>query len=532
MTASAVTSNPVAPGAVPSRWATPRYAWPTAAGLGLLSSFGFEPVDIPYAMVIGVAGLIWLARVLRDARKRTVAVAGMAYGLSFMAPLIWWMNAVSHGAYIGLVLAETAFYVPIMLALRAAVRLKAWPIWGAGVWVAGEYARGTFPFTGFPWGRLAHTSIDTPFESYARLVAMPGTSAVLFVVAALLVMIATSSALAPRVLATLAIMGLLGIGLLLPTGIAGADGTRQVALVQGNVPGVFLTWPLGEIFKLHAKETERLAGQVESGAVPHPDMVLWPENSTDTDPYHDQAVRDRIQQLSARLDAPILVGGIFDGPTVDTAYNAGVVWDADGPGARYVKRKPVPFGEYVPFRAEASLIVNRFARDIPRDMLAGHEPGALQIGGSLRDDRRGPGLASGQQVGNTLIGDTICYDIAYDDVTRQAISGGAQLLVVQTSNAAFTGTAQPEQQWDISRLRAIETGRWVAVPSTNGITGFVDPEGHSVKRAPMHRPATVSARVELAGGSTPALRVGAPLEYLLLALGLGGWFLGTRKQEG
>ena len=161
----------------------------------------------------------------------------------------------------------------------------------------------------------------------------------------------------------------------------------------------------------------------------------------------------------------------------------------------------------------AGAIVNRLARDIPRDMLAGHEPGALQIG-------------------DTLIGDTICYDIAYDAVARQAVDGGAQLLVVQTSNAAFTGTAQPEQQWDISRLRAIETGRWVAVPSTNGISGFVDPHGHSVERAPLHRPATLNARVELASDTTPAMRIGAPLEYVLVVLGLGGWFLGTRKQKG
>lgn len=513
MTPGAVISSPITSGPMTPRWATARYAWPTAVALGVLSSLNFDPVGVPYAMVVSIAGLIWLARALRDARKRTVAATGILYGLSFMAPLIWWMNAVSHAAYIGLVLAETAFYIPIMLALRAVMRLKAWPLWGAAVWVAGEFARGTFPFTGFPWGRLAHTSIDTPFSSYARLVAMPGTSAVLFIVAALLVVGATASARATRVWGVAAILGLVGIGLLLPTGIAGAGGTRQVALVQGDVPGVFLTWPIGEIFKLHAKETDHLADQIEAGVVPKPDMVLWPENSTDTDPYHDEFVRDRIQELSARIGAPILVGGLFDGPTVDTAYNAGVVWDANGPGARYVKRKPVPFGEYVPFRRQASAIVNRFARDIPRDMLAGHEPGAVQIG-------------------DTMIGDTICYDIAYDGVAHQAVRGGAELLVVQTSNAAFTGTSQPEQQWDISRLRAIETGRWVAVPSTNGISGFVDPEGHSVKRAPMHRPATLNAQVELATGSTPALTMGAPLEYALVALGLGGWFLGTRKKEG
>lgn len=500
----------------PARVRTPgvggRVAWPAAVVLGVLSSFNFDPVNLPFAMVVAMAGLIWLAHALRDARKRTVMLTGALYGLSFMGPLIWWMNAVSNAAYIGLVLAETLFFIPIMLALRASARLRWWPLWGAAVWVLGEWIRGRFPFTGFPWGRLAHTSIDTPFEAYARLVAMPGTSAVLFLVASLLVVLATSAAWRTKALAVAGVVAFAGIGAVLPTGVAGADGTRQVALVQGNVPGVFLTWPIGEIFKLHAAETDRLAARIEAGEVPKPDMVLWPENATDTDPYHDIAVRQRIQALSARIGAPILVGGIFDGPTTSTAYNAGVVWTADGPGERYVKLKPVPFGEYVPWRKQAGFFVNRLARDIPRDMLAGDEPGALRIG-------------------DTEIGDTICYDIAYDSVTRRAVDGGAQMIVVQTSNAAFTNTSQPEQQWDISRLRAIETGRWVVVPSTNGISGVVDPHGRSLERAPMHEPATLSAEVTLASGKTPALVIGAPLEYLLVVLGLGAWWFGTRQKD-
>jgi apolipoprotein N-acyltransferase len=487
-----------------------KVAWPAAAALGVVSSLNFDPVGIPFAMLVGVAGLIWLLRGLSEARKRSVAMTGLLYGLGFMGPLIWWMNAVSQGAYVGLVLAEALFFIPIALALRAAVRLRAWPLWGAAVWVLGEWARGRFPFTGFPWGRLAHTSIDTPFSSYARLVAMPGTSAVLFVVAALALVVVLGPGRRTRVTAAAGIVALVAVGAVLPKGIAGADGTRQVALVQGDVPGVFLTWPRGEIFDLHVAETAKLAERVAAGEVPQPDMVLWPENATDIDPYFDTLVSDQIETLSAVLKAPILVGGIFDGPTTDTAYNSGVVWTADGPGDRYDKLKPVPFGEYVPFRKQAGFIVNRLARDVPRDMLAGDKPGAMAIA-------------------DTLIGDTICYDIAYDDVTRRAVDGGAQLMVVQTSNAAFTGTSQPEQQWDISRLRAIETGRWVVVPSTNGISGVVDPTGRSVERAPMHEPATVNARVTLASGKTPALVVGRYLEWLLVAAGLGAWWIGTRR---
>jgi apolipoprotein N-acyltransferase len=489
-----------------------KVAWPAAAVLGALCSLDFDPVGLPFAMIVGVAGLIWLARRLSGARKRTVAVTGLLFGLGFMGPLIWWMNAVSAGAYVALVIAEALFFIAIMLALRAATRLRAWPLWGAGVWVAGEWARGRFPFTGFPWGRLAHTSIDTPFASYARLVAMPGTSAVLFVVAALVLVVVIGPGRRARISAAVGVAAIVGVGALLPTGIANADGTRQVALVQGDVPGVFLTWPRGEIFDLHVAETSRLVEKIRDGEVPQPDMVLWPENATDIDPYHDVLVRQQIEDLSALLKAPILVGGIFDGPTVDTARNSGVVWTADGPGDRYDKLKPVPFGEYVPFRKQAGFVVNRLARDIPRDMLAGDQPGAITIG-------------------DTRIGDTICYDIAYDSVTRRAVDGGAQLMVVQTSNAAFTGTSQPEQQWDISRLRAIETGRWVVVPSTNGISGVVDPTGRSVDRAPLQQPATISAEVTLASGRTPALVIGRYLEWLLVATGLGAWILGTRPRQ-
>jgi apolipoprotein N-acyltransferase len=164
----------------------------------------------------------------------------------------------------------------------------------------------------------------------------------------------------------------------------------------------------------------------------------------------------------------------------------------------------VPYGEYVPFRNALGGFVPRVDRDIPRDMVAGNEPGALTIGG-------------------VRIGDTICYDIAYDGVVAQAIAADAQVLVVQTSNAAFTGTSQPEQQWDISRLRALETGRWVLVPSTNGISGVIDADGQVVARAPMRQPATIETDVPLASGSTPAATLSRPLGWLLALAGVMGW---------
>ena len=55
------------------------------------------------------------------------------------------------------------------------------------------------------------------------------------------------------------------------------------------------------------------------------------------------------------------------------------------------------------------------------------------------------------------VADAICFDVAYDDGLYAQLSHGGQLVVVQTSNAMFIHTAQIDQQFAISRLRAIET---------------------------------------------------------------------------
>lgn len=487
-------------------------ALPLAAVLGLIAATNFDPFSVPFTMVLAAAGVMWMARRLAASSAWLVLGCGVLYGLAFMGVLIPWMQAVSPGAYVGLVIGEAVLFGVLMIAMRSVMALRAWPLWATAVWVAGEWFRSNHPFTGFSWGRIGYTAIDTPMESFARLLGTTGTSVVMTLLAvAVLLVLEAGRRLQGAALAVVVV----GVGVALPVGLAGGSGgaeTREVALVQGNTPGAFLQWPPGEILQLHLDETERLLESVESGRSPQPDMVLWPENSTDRDPINRPGDRERITDLSARLGAPILVGGIFDGPTPTTSYNAGVVWDASGPGQRYVKRRLVTYGEYVPFRSSLGSLVPQIDREIPRDMVSGDRAGTLQIG-------------------NTLVGDTICYDVAYDEVIGDLVTGGAQMIVVQTSNAAFTGTSQPEQQWDISRLRAIESGRWVVVPSTNGITGVIDARGDVVQRAPGQVPATLEQQVPLATGRTPGVVVGQPLTYAVVALAVLGWGLGVRRSR-
>lgn len=474
-----------------------------SAVAGVLASTNFAPWDLPGTMLLAVAAWLWLLLRSREAKVRTVLAMGFAFGWGFMGPLIWWMNAVDPWAWFALTAAQAVFYALTAWGLRTAQRLPWWPLWAAAVWMAAETLRGAVPFSGFPWGRLVHTTIDTPLAAWVRLLGMPATSMLLALCAGLLVVAVTR----PRRLVPVAgaLLAVVVTAALLPMGIAGAGERYRVAVVQGGTPGPFLQWPRGEIFELHLRATAQIDEPV--------DMVLWPENATDIDPLTNRRAAEQITEAVTEVGAPILVGGIFDGPSESTAYNAGVVWTEAGAGETYVKRQLVPYGEYVPFRQQLGDLVPRFDRDIPRDMLPGEQPGALQIG-------------------DAVVGDTICWDIAYDGIVRETVGEGAEFLIVQTSNASFEGTSQLRQQWNISRLRAVETGRYVVVPSTNGISGVVAPDGSVIAEAPLLEPAVLVETVVGADGRTPAATISAPAERVIAGLALvaivGGWRRGRQ----
>ena len=170
--------------------------------------------------------------------------------------------------------------------------------------------------------------------------------------------------------------------------------------------------------------------------------------------------------------------------------NQGIVWQPGiGGGDRYTKRHPVPYGEYIPYRG--SFIPDTYGQLalIPRDMARGTSLEPLRIAGAR-------------------IADAICFDVSYDDAIHGQVANGGQLITVQTSNAMFINTAQIDQQFEISRLRAIETGRYVVVAAINGLTGIIGPDGEVVKSVDPRTRSVVVADVTLADGLTPAVWMG------------------------
>jgi len=97
---------------------------------------------------------------------------------------------------------------------------------------------------------------------------------------------------------------------------------------------------------------------------------------------------------------------------------------------------------------------------------------------------------------------------------------------VQTNNATYTGTGQLEQQFAISRYRAVETGRAVVVAATNGISGVIGPDGRVREQSLVKTRDVLEADVELGSGITLGVRIGRWLQLVVTVLTAGLAVLG------
>jgi len=489
-----------------------------AAGVAVWASF--PPLDAWPLAIVGVAGF---ALLVRGAGMRMTLVGGWLFGLGTFVPMLSFLRGIGYDAWFILAVGEALWFAVLAVALRLVQRAPAWPVAVALLWVGEEWLRDRVPFHGFPWGRLAFGQADGPLLPLAALGGAVALTLVTALVGALLawavVAVARRDAggwrrVAP-VVATLVVAGGAGGGAELvdvPTSGTTAGGPSHVviAVVQGNVPRLGLAEfaQRRAVTANHLAETQRLAADVSAGRLPKPDLVIWPENATDEDPFHDPIARSMIETAVQAVAVPILVGAVLDGPGPDHVRNAAVVWSpTTGPGQIYVKRHLVPFGEYLPGRSVLGDKIGRFSL-IPRDFVSGDRPGVLQVG-------------------PVRLADVICFEVADDGVVRAAVTGGGRLLAVQTNNATYERVGdsgdggETAQQLEMSRLRAVEHGRAVVVAATSGVSALIAPDGTVLQESGVYEPARLVADVPLRDPHTVADRLGVWPEHGLALAGLG-----------
>jgi apolipoprotein N-acyltransferase len=119
------------------------------------------------------------------------------------------------------------------------------------------------------------------------------------------------------------------------------------------------------------------------------------------------------------------------------------------------------------------------------------------------------------------LGVLICFEVAIDDIGRELVAGGAQIILSQTNNADFGRSDETFQQAALARLRAIETGRTVVNISTVGVSRIFLPNGQVISELAIFEPGVMVEKVPLRTSITPAMAISPYFDITLNILALG-----------
>lgn len=482
---------------------------------GALLPLAFAPVSFhPLALLAPAAlFLLWLGVTPRRALWR-----GFLFGLGqFGVGVSWVFVAIHDFGHSGLPLAVflTALFVsflalyPAVLGyllvrfLRAPDWLRLALLFPAG-WTLLEWFRGWF-LTGFPWLNIGYSQIDAPLRGLAPLVGVYGVGFALALSAGLLALAVHDGG--RRRVAALALVALLWAGGALLarlewTEAAGAP--FRVTLVQGNVPQDSKWRPelVQHTLDLYADLTRR-----------HWDsrLIVWPEAAITA--WLDEVADDYLAGLrrEARAHGSDLVLGIPVREPGTRRYFNSLVSLGEPPGV-YHKRHLVPFGDYLPLQEFLRGLIRFF--DLP---MSGFSPGPAQQ----------PLLtAAGQKLASA-----ICYEDVFGEELIAALPE-ATVLLNATNNAWYGDSFAPHQHLEMSRLRALETGRSLLRVTTNGVSAIIDRQGRIQKRSEQFVTETLTGEVTPYRGATPYVRLGnTPVIGLLLVV-LAGGLVGRGRRPG
>jgi apolipoprotein N-acyltransferase len=412
--------------------------------------------------------------------RKTRLKLTLAFALTFFAFHVQWVSVLGNDAWFGLVILCTLPWMLFAL-LPIDSRSKWFYLQHAALVIVLEAIRASWPWGGFPWGLLAYSQVDGPLVALSTIGGQSLVSGVVVVCAAIAVKFVKFRSFS-------ALMLLLFISICSASVSSfNSNDSVQLAAIQGNVPrvGNELSAQRAAVLNNHLRTTEQLLAEIESGLIPEPDLIVWPESGTDIDPLVPGIAAEAISELASRSAAPILIGATTwyssgsegEGPT-----NSGIMWSGNGPSQIYSKNHLVPFGEYVPLRDVLAKWITRFDQ-IPNDFVPGEGPGVFDVSGAQ-------------------IGDVICFEVAYANHIYDTINAGAQVITVQTNNATYGNTTQPEQQFAITRFRAIETQRAFLVASTSGISGLIQNDGSVTDKTKQFESAIVTGEAPLISEKT------------------------------
>lgn len=475
-----------------------RFLW--AALSGAVTFFSYAPAGVWPAGFVGIAGLYavltpWGGRHLRWWQGALLAACHSF--VLYLLLLPWIGELVGAFPYIALAVSMSLYALltgigGVMIG-RWRYGFVAFPLF----YVAIEMLRSSVPFGGFSWIRLAWGQIEGPL---AWLAPWGGpaliTAATAFIGCGLVGLYKRGSG--PKIAGAILVAAPLGFAVLAGQGVNNPQhetGSVKAAAVQGNVPRMGLDFAAQRMAVLnnHVKVSHQLARDHEDL-----DFAIWPENSSDVNPFRNPDARRSIEGAVDAIGAPVLVGTL----TYDEvgARNTMQVFNPGGKvGDHHFKKYLQPFGETMPMRE----FFSHFSPYVERagDFKAGDGPGTVRMG-------------------DAVVGVATCYEVAFDNAFRSSIANGAQILATPTNNATFGYSNMTFQQLAMSRLRALETDRAVIVAATSGVSAIVLPDGTVSQQTGIFEPKYLVERLPLKDSVTFAVRHGNTVQWVLVIAGV------------
>ena len=460
-------------------------SFPVAILSGMVISGAFAPLNWWFLLPVAIA--MFLYSVTKTRRPFLVSFV-FAIVFNFLS-LSW------SGTYVGLipvlflVLLQSLFYLPLgFVSYKRDRYSRIWLL--LPILLIADQIRSIFPFGGFGWNRLSFSQADAP---YLKLAAYLGDTSLVFVGVCLGIALYLLFARAQLLSVALTFMMATGI-IMLPSSELN-QGSVKVLAIQGNVPrlGLDFNARAEEVFNYHLKKTTAVLQDTNI----KPDVIAWPENSVDVDPFTNRNVGEKIAKLAEKASAPVIVGAVLkdsQGPR-----NVSIMWNQQGRVvSQYSKRVLTPFGEYIPLRRIAQFVspyTDNVVDFVPGKTLTLH------------------------RIDKFSIAPILCYEII-DDSAVQSISKLSNLILVQTNNATFADSGQSAQQLNISRIRAVENNRWIVSVSTTGVSAVIDNFGTVEQITEQNTASFLYANVKLSSKESFSSRIGDWTFLICLAMSL------------
>ena len=469
--------------------------------VGLIFPFCFAPYNLPYLAFPLLS--VFLLSLLNQSNGRSFW-RGWLFGFGqFVVGFSWIFHSVHTFGHAPAVVAVAmivvlAAYCALFPGLAAYLTqrffsknkilflLLGFPL----MWVLTEWLRG-YLFTGFPWLSMGVSQVDTSLAFYAPIFGALGISAIMFVLAGLMLLVVLQPSKVKYFISAMAAVLIVGQLLSFVNWSQPISDNLKVSLLQLSVTQdqKWRSEVKAPSMRWYAEQTKQLADS---------DIVVWPETAIPGFIERQQPFWNQVKINAKNTDTTIVAGVFMHDEKTGRYYNSVVSTGGDF----YQKKHLVPLGEYMPFR-ELFKLVRQYFRFPMSNIKSGKDEQPLM------------------SVAGFEVGTSICFEDVFDREIRSTLPA-AKFLINVSNDAWFKRSAEPFQHHQIARARAIESARYLVRATNTGVSSIIGPKGEELVTSGLFERTAISGEIKAMNGTTLYVFWGN-FPLIIFAMGLIVW---------